>query len=469
MTEIKSLARIPARVASASRSRVALTSWLCMMLGGSVPVAAQPRDAESAPIEAVLQRDGIGSVGSGRRVVAAWNELAHDIAFAEDQFLTFKGQRALAMMHLAMHDAINSIVPVYRRYAYAGPLVIAHPVAAAAQGAHEVLLSQYPDQQRRLAAELAVWLGPIAGSPLRERGIGVGRAAAAAILERRADDGWDLPGSYEFRNGAGQYQTTPPWNGFVAQPGFRFAKPFAPVVHTRLRPAPPPPLAGARYARAFPGSQGVRRGRQHTAQRRSDCLRCLVDGIRGRLGEPPGQAPRRRPARAPMGLRPAVRASRHIALRRVHRDLGLEVRVQPLAPLYGHSRGRHRRQPAHCRGSRLGAAPPDAAVPRVRIGARHGVRRLLRSPGACVWRAPGVHDGDDDGPAWQADPFVRQLSRGGEGVRRLTRAAGLALPVCDRRRSRAWSRHRSAHDSHVSARAGRTWPRRRQVGSSCYS
>jgi hypothetical protein len=245
MTEIKSLARIPARVASASRSRVALTSWLCMMLGGSVPVAAQPRDAESAPIEAVLQRDGIGSVGSGRRVVAAWNELAHDIAFAEDQFLTFKGQRALAMMHLAMHDAINSIVPVYRRYAYAGPLVIAHPVAAAAQGAHEVLLSQYPDQQRRLAAELAVWLGPIAGSPLRERGIGVGRAAAAAILERRADDGWDLPGSYEFRNGAGQYQTTPPWNGFVAQPGFRFAKPFAPVVHTRLRPAPPPPLAGA--------------------------------------------------------------------------------------------------------------------------------------------------------------------------------------------------------------------------------
>jgi hypothetical protein len=47
--------------------------------------------------------------------VVAWNTLAHDIAFAEDQFLTFKGQRMLALMHLAMHDALNAIVPVYER------------------------------------------------------------------------------------------------------------------------------------------------------------------------------------------------------------------------------------------------------------------------------------------------------------------------------------------------------------------
>jgi hypothetical protein len=116
------------------------------------------------------------------------------------------------MMHLAMHDAVNSIVPVYERY---------------------------------------VWLGQIPGTPLRERGIELGRAAAAAILELRAGDGWDLPGSYEFRSGAGQYQTTPPWNGFVAQPGFRFAKPFAFDEPARFRPAPPPPLKSARYARAF--------------------------------------------------------------------------------------------------------------------------------------------------------------------------------------------------------------------------
>ena len=61
-----------------------------------------------------------GRRGPGLRsdVVVSWNNLAHDIAVAEDQFLTFKGQRALAMMHLAMHDALNAIAPVYERYAY---------------------------------------------------------------------------------------------------------------------------------------------------------------------------------------------------------------------------------------------------------------------------------------------------------------------------------------------------------------
>ena len=161
MTKNMILTRTPKWLPVVRRSRLALTGALCMLLGGSVPVAAQPGYGEAASIEAVLLRHGVGSIGSGRRVISAWNELAYDIAFAEDQFLTFKGQRALAMMHLAMHDAVNSIVPVYERYAYAGPRVIAHPVVGAAQAAYEVLVSQYPDQQQRLAAEREVWLGQI--------------------------------------------------------------------------------------------------------------------------------------------------------------------------------------------------------------------------------------------------------------------------------------------------------------------
>ncbi|HEY5808664.1 MAG TPA: hypothetical protein VIT67_11880, partial [Povalibacter sp.] len=48
------------------------------------------------------------SDSSGSAIVE-WNQLAYDIAVAEDQFTTFKGQRALAMMHLAQHDALNSV------------------------------------------------------------------------------------------------------------------------------------------------------------------------------------------------------------------------------------------------------------------------------------------------------------------------------------------------------------------------
>ena len=78
-------------------------------------------------------------------VIVSWNSRAHDVAFAEDQFLTFKGQRAMAMMHLAMHDALNAIVPVYETYAFRGSPRHADPIAATAQAAHDVLVSRYPD------------------------------------------------------------------------------------------------------------------------------------------------------------------------------------------------------------------------------------------------------------------------------------------------------------------------------------
>ena len=60
----------------------------------------------------------------------------------------------------------------------------------------------------RDAAESS-WAGGGSGHPRTSR-------------ERRLD----LPGTYEFRDRRRPYQTTPPWNGFVAQPGFRLAKPF---------------------------------------------------------------------------------------------------------------------------------------------------------------------------------------------------------------------------------------------------
>jgi PAP2 superfamily len=199
-----------------------------------------------------LRPHGIGRDQLRSEVVAIWNRLAHDLALAEDQFLTFKGQRALAMMHLAMHDALNAIVPIYEPYVYSGAEPrIAHPVAAAAQSAHDVLLSQYPGQSGALAEQLGRTLSEIPNSTLRSRGIDLGRAAAAAVLAARADDDWDLPGTYEFKPGPGRYQTTPPWNGFVAQPGFRFAQPFALEYPHQFRPPPPPPLQSAAYARAL--------------------------------------------------------------------------------------------------------------------------------------------------------------------------------------------------------------------------
>ena len=237
--------------AGGARLRIGVLASVLVLVGALSPAVGQHDQREAEAIGAALHKHGIASSVASADVVTAWNERGHDIAFAEDSFLTFKGQRALAMMHVAMHDALNSIVPVYERYAYSGPPQIAHPVAAVGQAAYEVLVAQYPDQRSQLAAELATWLGRVPSGALRDRGIALGRATAAAILAQRTGDGFDEPGTYEFRKRPGQYQTTPPWDGFVAQPGFRFAKPFVLDFQSQFRPPPPPPLTSRTYARAF--------------------------------------------------------------------------------------------------------------------------------------------------------------------------------------------------------------------------
>lgn len=224
-------------------------SIMVVLIGAPARAAAQE---SSEPVDTALASQGLARGALRAEVIVAWNGLAGDLAFAEDRFLTFKGQRALAMMHLAMHDALNAIIPVYERYAHTGRPRLGHPVAAAAQAAHDVLVAQYPDKVAVIAAERARWLAAIAPGALRESGLAIGRDAAAAVIAARAGDGWDFPGRYEFADGeAGRYQTTPPWNGFVAQPGFRDARPFVLDDPSRFRPPPPPPLKSKVYAAAF--------------------------------------------------------------------------------------------------------------------------------------------------------------------------------------------------------------------------
>jgi hypothetical protein len=223
-----------------------MSRWCCLVVAVTVVLwlpgrAAPASGTPDAPADAIVD----------------WNRLAHDIAVAEDQFLTFKGQRALAMMHLAMHDALNAVEPVYEPFAYAERIWReAHPVAAAAQAAHDVLASQYAAQRTTLDDQLIRSLDQVPEGEPRNAGLAVGRESAAAILARRQGDGWDRQGTYAFGEGPGRYQTTPPWNappwnGFVAQPGFRFARPFVLAYPHQFRPSPPPPLGSRAYARAL--------------------------------------------------------------------------------------------------------------------------------------------------------------------------------------------------------------------------
>lgn len=185
------------------------------------------------------------------KLAVEWNKLGYKIAYAEDQFLTFKGQRALSLMHLAVHDALNSVEPRYDRYACSEEGSNASPTAAAAQAAFEVLMLQYPDRQSVLKKELSTWIDQLPDDISKQMGVALGRDCADTILALRKDDGWNLEGSYKFQDTLGKYQTTGSWDGFVMQPGFRLAKPLVLKAPNQFRPPPPPALDSPAYAKAF--------------------------------------------------------------------------------------------------------------------------------------------------------------------------------------------------------------------------
>ncbi|MGH7504915.1 MAG: vanadium-dependent haloperoxidase, partial [Longimicrobiales bacterium] len=188
----------------------------------------------------------------GPELAVEWSRLAYEIAYAEDQFQTFKGQRALAMMHLAIHDALQAIVPVYAAFGQESSEPSADPIAAAARAAHDVVVAAYPDRSTDVHALLDRWLSRTQASDAAIiLGTTLGRASAQAIIAARQNDGWDEPGSYEFRNGPGQYRTTPPWDGVALQPGFRHTRPFTFDDPARFLPPPPPALDSPEYAEAL--------------------------------------------------------------------------------------------------------------------------------------------------------------------------------------------------------------------------
>jgi hypothetical protein len=245
----------------------ALTIVACLLV-----FASEERDEEARRQKDVALAE-LGMVDPA--LVVAWNQIVYDIAFAEDQFLTFKGHRAHAMMHIAIHDALNAVIPLYRQLAYRGDAApFAHPIAAAAQAAHDVVRSAYPGQQARLDAELAAWLSRVTETPGKIRGIAVGRQSAIAIIAMRAGDGWDYQGTYTFSPEIGAYQTTPPFNGFVVQPGFRFARPFGLLSPSQFRPGPPPALSSAEYAAAYNEVKNF--GRIDSVHRTADQTRYAV-------------------------------------------------------------------------------------------------------------------------------------------------------------------------------------------------
>jgi hypothetical protein len=177
------------------------------------------------------------------------------------------GQRELAMVHVAMFDAINSIERRYRPYLV--QLTVPKTTsqeAAAATAAGTVLVALHPEKAGEIQAALATYLATIADGEAKADGIKLGKAVAAKVLQARENDGANVADAYRPKTKPGVYVPTP----ITVASVWPDVTPFALTKSSQFRPQPPIALESKEWAadfnelKAYGSKASVKRSAQQT-------------------------------------------------------------------------------------------------------------------------------------------------------------------------------------------------------------
>lgn len=223
--------------------------------------------------------------------VLRWNAVALDASrldhtpVAPGETRTFgeqlgptRASRALAMIHVAMADAVAMIDGSFATFFPEGEAPRDTSVdAAVAQAAHDTAVEVYPSQTATFDAALARDLAAIPDGPAKRNGIAAGRAAAVTCLDARTGDGSELsapgaPDDYVFGTMPGEWRADPLHpSARPLGPKWGVVRPFVMTSASQFRAPPPPALGSAEYAAAFAevkslGGDGVTTATQRTAE-----------------------------------------------------------------------------------------------------------------------------------------------------------------------------------------------------------
>jgi hypothetical protein len=178
-------------------------------------------------------------------VIMEWTATADAIA-TEKKLTSPAHARALALLHVAMFEAVNSIE---RRYApYRLDLVADRNTsreAAAASAGHAVLCAFYPDQKATFDRLLARELEVVAEGPAKERGIILGVKAAADLMVLRSADFDAVADTYRPFTAPGVYVPT----ALAVSHDVSRMTPWVMTRAAQFRPTPPPALTGETWLR----------------------------------------------------------------------------------------------------------------------------------------------------------------------------------------------------------------------------
>jgi hypothetical protein len=177
------------------------------------------------------------------------------------------GQRELAIVHVAMFDAVNSIERRYRPYLVqlTAPKTTSQE-ASAATAAATVLVALRPEAAGEVKVALATYLATIADGEAKSDGIKLGEAVATKILQARANDGANAPDAYRHKTRPGVYVPTP----ITVASVWPAVTPFALTTPSQFRPQPPISLESKEWAadfnelKAYGGKVSIKRSPQQT-------------------------------------------------------------------------------------------------------------------------------------------------------------------------------------------------------------
>jgi hypothetical protein len=163
------------------------------------------------------------------------------------------GMIDVAMVQLAIYDAVQAIEKKYEPYYVEIPGAAGSPQVAAAKAAHDVLVSRFPAQAANLDTTYQQYLVNH-GLADNDPGVAVGAKAAAGIIAVRACDGsFPNPAPPPFIGGTdiGVWRPTPPGNLPMLAPWLGNVNPFAMTRPSQFRAEPPPALTSREYARDY--------------------------------------------------------------------------------------------------------------------------------------------------------------------------------------------------------------------------
>jgi hypothetical protein len=192
---------------------------------------------------------------SGPNAVTQWNQVASNTinvpALASGSAAEQRPVDSvdLAVVHLAIYNALAAITGRYQPYGNLTQLVSGDVSEQAAVGAaaYGVLKVMFPNRSAQYQSAYDSFLAAMPDDAAKAGGVAAGAAAAAAMLALRGDDGRSVVlAPYVAGTTPGAFRGTNPANRHVP-----FIKPFALTGASQFRLPPPPALDSEAYARDF--------------------------------------------------------------------------------------------------------------------------------------------------------------------------------------------------------------------------